>query len=343
MRSTTSRRTCSGVARARAHRARRHRASARTSTVAALRWSTVEVRVATRHRDPSGSRTIGQPTTSTGRSRSAAIRRTTASCCASLRPKYAAARSDDREQLRHDGRDAVEVGRASRAAQARGELGDVHGRDAARPTGTSRRRAARTARRRPPPRRSPRRRRDRGGRPRDPRSAPNCSGFTKRLTTTRSSRRVRRASANGGRRGSTPWSGRARPCGPTGARVVAGGAHVADALDGDHPRPPAGRPRPGAGAGRGRHDARAGAPTPPAPRTRPARPRGERRGGGRRSPDHPERPVRSARLRARAPPRCRATPASGRNASNGTPADAARRSTWPSSATRWFDAIAAAA
>jgi len=38
---------------------------------------------------PSGSRTSGQPTTATGRLRSAVMRRTTASCCASFRPKYA--------------------------------------------------------------------------------------------------------------------------------------------------------------------------------------------------------------------------------------------------------------
>ena len=36
---------------------------------------------------PSGSRTVGTTTTSPGRSRSAASRRTTATCCASLRPK----------------------------------------------------------------------------------------------------------------------------------------------------------------------------------------------------------------------------------------------------------------
>ena len=38
---------------------------------------------------PSGSRTVGQPTTSTGNDRSAAMRRITASCCQSFSPKYA--------------------------------------------------------------------------------------------------------------------------------------------------------------------------------------------------------------------------------------------------------------
>jgi hypothetical protein len=36
---------------------------------------------------PSASRTSGEPTTSTGKFKSAAMRRTTASCCASFRPK----------------------------------------------------------------------------------------------------------------------------------------------------------------------------------------------------------------------------------------------------------------
>src|SRR5205823_2429723 len=38
---------------------------------------------------PSGSRTVGQPTTETGNDRSAAMRRITASCCQSFSPKYA--------------------------------------------------------------------------------------------------------------------------------------------------------------------------------------------------------------------------------------------------------------
>ena len=94
-----------GFERARQARARRARSSGERY---ALRLDSAR---------PSGSRTIGQPTTSTGRSRSAAMRAITASCCASLRPKYAAARTGDREQLGDDGRDAVEVRRAGRAAQ----------------------------------------------------------------------------------------------------------------------------------------------------------------------------------------------------------------------------------
>ena len=60
-------------------------------------------------------------------------------------------------------------------------------------------------------------------------------------------RRVRRASANGGRRGSTPSSARDRPCGRTRRASSQTGADVGDALDGDHclvGRTGGGRPRP---------------------------------------------------------------------------------------------------
>ena len=87
-----------------------------------------EIGVAARQREPSGSRTSGQPTTSTGRSRSAAMRRTTASCCASLRPKYARHGPTIENSFVDDRRDAVEVRRARRAAQVLGEARDVHGR-----------------------------------------------------------------------------------------------------------------------------------------------------------------------------------------------------------------------
>ena len=101
--------------------------SARESTVAADRCSSSRYAFRLDIAIPSGSRTSGQPTTSTGRSRSRAILRTTASCCASLRPKYASARPDDREQLGDHRRDPVEVAGAARTAEAVGEPPDVDG------------------------------------------------------------------------------------------------------------------------------------------------------------------------------------------------------------------------
>ena len=57
--------------------------------VAAVRSSPTRYELRLERASPSASRTSGHPTTSIGRSRSVVMRRITASCCASLRPKYA--------------------------------------------------------------------------------------------------------------------------------------------------------------------------------------------------------------------------------------------------------------
>ena len=160
---------------------------------------------------PSGSRTSGHPTTVTGRSRSRAIRRTTASCWKSLRPKYAWHGPDDREQLGDHGGDAVEVRRARRAAHPVGEPGDVHRRP---------RRSVRVhlvdvrtehhvdtgggGHRR-------RRRRGRAGTRRDPRSVRTASGSRTTRPPRGRARPPPRSSATGARRGRSPSSAPARP------------------------------------------------------------------------------------------------------------------------------------
>ena len=54
------------------------------------------------------------------------MRRITASCCASLRPKYARHGPTMENSLVDDRGDAVEVPRATGAAEPVGETGDVH-------------------------------------------------------------------------------------------------------------------------------------------------------------------------------------------------------------------------
>ena len=75
---------------------------------------------------PSASRTSGQPTTSTGRSRSAAICRTTASCWKSLRPKYARHGPTIENSFVTTVVTPSKCVGPRRAAQALGEPGDVH-------------------------------------------------------------------------------------------------------------------------------------------------------------------------------------------------------------------------
>ena len=104
------------------------RAALGTSTGAARRSSGERYALRLDSASPSASRTSGQPTTSTGRLRSSVMRRTTASCCASLRPKYARHGPTIENSFVDDGRDAVEVRRPRRAAQVGGQPGDVHGR-----------------------------------------------------------------------------------------------------------------------------------------------------------------------------------------------------------------------
>ena len=113
--------------------------SAPESTVAGGALVGREVGVAARHREAVGlADERAADDRRPGRSRSAVMRRITASCWASLRPKYARHGTDDREQLGDDGGDTVEVRRAAGAAQPVGEPVDVHGRARRRP-GTSRR------------------------------------------------------------------------------------------------------------------------------------------------------------------------------------------------------------
>ena len=107
-------------------------------------------------------------------------------------------RADDREQLGHDGGDAVEVHRPGRAAQPFGEPGHVHDRARRRRSGTSPRPAGRTGRRRPPPRRPRRRRRGRAGTRRGLRSARTASG-------SRTASRRRRPSRSRAARISDRW------------------------------------------------------------------------------------------------------------------------------------------
>ena len=78
---------------------------------------------------PSGSRTIGQPTTSTGRLRSSAMRVTTASCCASLRPKNAAHGPTIANSFATTVVTPSKCVGPGRAAQVVGEVGDVHRRE----------------------------------------------------------------------------------------------------------------------------------------------------------------------------------------------------------------------
>ena len=135
---------------------------------------------------PSGSRTIGQPTTSTGRLRSSAMRVITASCCASLRPKNAAhGPTIANSFVTTVVTPSKCVGRAA-PHRSVGEAGDVHGRERRAARVHLGDRSARTRSRRPRPRTARGRRRGRAGSGRGPRSAPNCSGFTKIVTTTKS-------------------------------------------------------------------------------------------------------------------------------------------------------------
>ena len=72
---------------------------------------------------PSASRTVGTTRISSSRFRSRTTCFTTATCCASLRPKYARSGRDDREQLHADRRDAAEVAGAVLALEPLGGAG----------------------------------------------------------------------------------------------------------------------------------------------------------------------------------------------------------------------------
>ena len=127
-----------------------------------------------------------------------------------LAPEVRAARADDREQLGDDGGHAVEVAGPARAAQAVGEAVDVHrraraGADTSPSTVGSEQQV--DALRRP---RRRRRRPGRAGRRRGPRSDRTASGSRRGSRPRSRCRRARPASATGGPRGSSPSSGRSR-------------------------------------------------------------------------------------------------------------------------------------
>ena len=69
---------------------------------------------------------MGWPTTSTGKNRSRAIRRTTSQLLVVLAPEHRRAGTDEREELRDDGRDALEVSRSKCAVERLRERADAH-------------------------------------------------------------------------------------------------------------------------------------------------------------------------------------------------------------------------
>ena len=143
---------------------------------------------------PSASRTVGTTRISSSRFRSRTTCFTTATCCASLRPKYARSRPDDREELQADGRDAAEV--AGSVTRPRGPRRRPRARPRSRTrAGRARRPTARTATSTPGVvGRRARRRRGRAGRRRGRRRSANCAGLTNTLATTMS--HSSRAAAN---------------------------------------------------------------------------------------------------------------------------------------------------
>ena len=141
---------------------------------------------------PSGSRSVGTPATSTGRSRSRTKRRTTASCWASFSPRNSTSGCTTPSSLVTMTATPSKWLGARGALEALGERRRRRGRWWRSPPGTSRRPSARRRPRRPPPP---------GGAGRGPRRAgtcskssprPNCVGFTKTEAATPRAARPRR-------------------------------------------------------------------------------------------------------------------------------------------------------
>ena len=167
--------------------------SERESTSAACRCSgdEVDVAAAQRQRRPARARSACRRSRPAGPGRApcGGSRR------AAARPSGRSTRGrgcDDVQQLEHDRRHAAEVRRPARALEALRQPLDADVRAEAVRVHLLRR-TARTRRRRPPPRAAPGRAPRRAGSVRGLRSAPNCVGLTKIVTTTCALSRARRA------------------------------------------------------------------------------------------------------------------------------------------------------
>ena len=245
---------------------------------------------------PSSSRTIGQPTTSTGKSRSRAMRRTIGELLEVLLAEVGPARSGDVEQLGHDRRDAGEVGRPGRALHRwrpvhrprpwwRPARGYISSTDGVNTWSTPQRLAqARVAA-------------GRGDSRPGPRPAPNCSGLTKIVTATTSHSAPARASTTGARRAGSPSSARGRRA--TRRRVLDRARRGTTRSSRAHPpRQPRRFLDASAGSSTCRLvSPRADGPVERASRRPRARPRAARRDGVGWSPRRPGPRARSARRR----------------------------------------------